>query len=424
MNQSTALILFTFNYPFTTKDLLTEKSFLQVEIQYLAEAFHPLIIAPNQIFEEQVELPVGVEVDTSYSKAVMPAQAKRRLLNLFRSSIFYHEVLNHPEHWLKPRIIRDLAVRALYILATHDWVVNLLRKHKGLNPANTIFYTYWLNNITMGIGMAKQEYPDIRLVSRAHRGDLYTHNRPYDYFTYRPQTLRLLDRLFLISDHGMDYISNIYPWISNHCEVSRLGIRDSGVLTTGSKDRSFRIVSCSSLTFVKRVDLLISGIAQAALERPGQQFEWNHFGGGPLMEEIKSLASQTMPPNVSWVLHGNLPNEEIFEYYKQNPVDLFINVSSSEGIPVSIMEAACFGIPILATSVGGTPEIVSPANGRLLSSETSTLEIANAILVFIDDPALRIRAATGSRQVWQSLYDADHNYPEFINRLKSVRADG
>jgi len=49
-----------------------------------------------------------------------------------------------------------------------------------------------------------------------------------------------------------------------------------------------------------------------------------------------------------------LPHNDVLNYYASNPVDVFINTSSSEGLPVSIMEAMSFGIPVIATNVGGT----------------------------------------------------------------------
>ena len=48
----------------------------------------------------------------------------------------------------------------------------------------------------------------------------------------------------------------------------------------------------------------------------------------------------------------------MLDYYKNNIIDIFINLSASEGIPVSIMDAISFGIPCIATNVGGTGEIV------------------------------------------------------------------
>jgi colanic acid/amylovoran biosynthesis glycosyltransferase len=74
-------------------------------------------------------------------------------------------------------------------------------------------------------------------------------------------------------------------------------------------------------------------------------------------------------------------NEEVIHFYKKEKPSLFINVSSSEGIPVSIMEAFSFGIPVIATNVGGTHEIViDNYNGILLKENPTIEEIKSAIL--------------------------------------------
>ena len=59
--------------------------------------------------------------------------------------------------------------------------------------------------------------------------------------------------------------------------------------------------------------------------------KWIHFGDGPLMKEIKTL-SNTKLKNISFEFKGNRSNTEILDYYSENFIDLFINLSSSEGI--------------------------------------------------------------------------------------------
>ena len=90
---------------------------------------------------------------------------------------------------------------------------------------------------------------------------------------------------------------------------------------------------------------------------------WVHIGDGPERVNIEALISQINNPKIKVLLLGQLPNEEVLHYYETHPVDLFINVSSFEGIPVSIMEAMSRGIPVAATPVGGIPEIVNQDNG-------------------------------------------------------------
>ena len=78
---------------------------------------------------------------------------------------------------------------------------------------------------------------------------------------------------------------------------------------------------------------------------------------------------------------GNIPNERLLNYYRDSYYDIFLNVSTSEGLPVSIMEAMSFGIPCIATDVGGTKEIVDHTiNGVLLHEDSSPERIKDAIL--------------------------------------------
>ena len=68
------------------------------------------------------------------------------------------------------------------------------------------------------------------------------------------------------------------------------------------------------------------------------------------------------------ILPGVVPNNEISNIYKKYKPDFFINLSSTEGVPVSIMEAF-FGMPVIATNVGGTSEIINDSVGAIINSD-------------------------------------------------------
>jgi glycosyltransferase involved in cell wall biosynthesis len=113
-----------------------------------------------------------------------------------------------------------------------------------------------------------------------------------------------------------------------------------------------------------------------------------------------------------------LSNKEVLNYYRNNPVDLFINVSESEGIPVSIMEAISFGIPVIATNVGGTSEIVTDKFGILLPKNISASELSKTIDEFIsrsveDKKKMKLHAFS----YWENNFNADTNYQEFSKFL-------
>jgi len=126
-----------------------------------------------------------------------------------------------------------------------------------------------------------------------------------------------------------------------------------------------------------------------------------------------------MPDNISCFLLGQLPNEKILSFYSTKPIEVFINTSESEGIPVSIMEAISFGTPIIACDVGGISEIVNNKNGILLDPNPSPLEIANAIWkVSKHDEHQNYRQ--NSRLIWENRFNAEENFKKFSDHLISL----
>src|SRR4051812_30808566 len=99
------------------------------------------------------------------------------------------------------------------------------------------------------------------------------------------------------------------------------------------------------------------------------------------------------------------------KFYSENFVHLFLNTSSSEGIPVSIMEAQSFGIPVMAPQVGGIPEIVSDENGKLFKPDSNPEQIAAAVsemLALQPDQYQKLRLNAFSN--WETHYNAEKNF--------------
>ncbi|HMF86776.1 MAG TPA: glycosyltransferase [Gemmatimonadaceae bacterium] len=89
--------------------------------------------------------------------------------------------------------------------------------------------------------------------------------------------------------------------------------------------------------------------------------------------------------------HGTIP--EAGRYL--SAFDVFVLSSRSEGIPVTLLEAMAAKVPVVATSVGGVPEVVGPEEAILVPSE-DTVALAEAIRSVIRDPAAarrRVEAA-------------------------------
>lgn len=418
MNAPLTIILFTWSYPY---DSSGERPFLEREVEYLSSYFDRVIIVPQLPEGKKFTVPAKVEVEESYGWSFQKIMRTRIRKQLYASyfPLFLKDLLNMPLSLLQPSAVERLVYFVLKAEHIRRWVCDFIC-NKNIDVERTIFYTYWLNHIPMGIGMAKKKYPQIKLISRAHGYDLYKYRWNPPYFPCRFETLRSLDRLFLISRHGRDYITNHYPWFAPFCEVSRLGARNPGFITQCSKDGVFRIVSCAILNPEKRLDLLLNGIRYISEIRQDQIFEWHHIGDGQFFNQIRNMIQKEKTPNFKCYFYGFVPHDKVMPFYRDNPLDVFMNVSQYEGLPVSVMEAQSCSIPVIATAVGGTPEIVSNANGILLSANPTPREIALAICDMLDNSNQLLCKKKASHKMWQDKCDADVNFQDFAKRLKSL----
>ncbi len=414
------LILITDTYPFGA----VAESFLDKEIPYLSSFFDSIIIVPRnfpaEIEKVERKMPDNVVIDTSLLKYFTNKKIKRILFIkiIVGSILFYKEILKRPKIFFDIRALKKTIYYLLSAYLVKNWVLNFL-KQKNSNLSQTLFYTYWLGSSTMGVNLVKKDNNLIKVISRAHRYDIYEDLYIPKYLPFRNESMSI-NRIFCISNHGMKYIINHYPFLKSICSISYLGVEKPDFISQPSFDSIFRIVSCSYIVPVKRIHLIILALKEFAKKRPELKIKWTHIGYGRLFDQIKKEATSLLSNNIIANFTGYLSDNLFYNFYKTNPIDVFINVSASEGIPVSIMEAQSFGIPVIATAVGGTPEIVTEDVGILLSENPSPEEIANAIEFFIDNPEITKRMRLKSIENWEKNFNAVKNFTEFAKTLKMI----
>lgn len=100
-------------------------------------------------------------------------------------------------------------------------------------------------------------------------------------------------------------------------------------------------------------------------------------GNGPYLNKLKILAKEK---NVDSLFLTSKKREDIVDIL--NITDIFVNPSYSEGLPTSVLEAGAVGVPIIATDVGGTREIIdNRKNGVLIKPKNATQLRKNIILL-------------------------------------------
>lgn len=410
------VLLFSNSYPY---DYATEQTFLKGEVEILRKQFERVILVPRIANGNRLPVPAGVEVDTSFAESfTLGRRLAESALTVF-SKDFYLDLKNRLPLSLTPSYLRRVFSFFAGANLTRNWMENWL-KSNYISASDVICYTFWFDELAMGIGLAKKKYPALKVVSRAHGYDLY--EELYGDWPCRPRAIELVDCLFPDSDIGTNYLRKKYPQFKEKYEAALLGVKDSGGVANPSEDDVLRLVSCSNFHPVKRIDLLFESVISAAKKRPDQKIEWTHFGGA---EEIRQQYTQRVanefPANARASFPGYQSQHELIQTYLSNPVDVFLNVSSTEGTSVAMMEAVSCGIPVLATAVGGNVEVVREKNGLLLSANPTPDEIADALLSVCDHREMWLKKRQGSREVWQERYNETTNFEAFAQKLVEIR---
>ena len=275
-----------------------------------------------------------------------------------------------------------------------------------------------MNMACVGAIMASKElgWP---VVSRAHGGDLYEERYQKNYLPYQRWKIAHLDGVFPISDHGEEYLRENYPGLNTEIKTFKLGVIDRGSIKHRNKNpKTLHLASCSSVIPLKRVENILETALELSKLLKDSHIIWSHIGTGSEINQLKQRGADINKSDRLVVrLLGQVPNNEIIPYYIKEEVDLFINYSTSEGIPVSIMEAISCGIPVAAPTVGGIPEIIDQECGFLFDVDATPKEVANQIEKVVTAGKLN-EMGFSARKQWQNQYDSDTNYQLFMEHLK------
>ncbi|MCD6322020.1 MAG: glycosyltransferase, partial [Clostridiales bacterium] len=104
---------------------------------------------------------------------------------------------------------------------------------------------------------------------------------------------------------------------------------------------------------------------------------------------------------------GSRPHVEIPDWL--NASDLLCLPSLDEGHPNIVLEALACGIPVVASRVGGIPEIIKSAEEGLLVAPKDSLSISNAILNIIENKGCFGRRSNKTVRTWKDVANEMHD---------------
>ncbi len=102
--------------------------------------------------------------------------------------------------------------------------------------------------------------------------------------------------------------------------------------------------------------------------------------------------------------------------------DIFVLPSYTEGMPISLIEALAAGLPVVASCVGGIPDMITQRQEGILISPGDTEELARALLELIENPSLRLEMGEKGRKKAVSQYSMDVKAQNLISLYQKVAA--
>jgi len=155
-------------------------------------------------------------------------------------------------------------------------------------------------------------------------------------------------------------------------------------------ENQFVIGSAGRLFSVKDYPLMVN-IAWEVLKH-ANHIQFKLAGEGPEYLKIKNLIEE-YGLNGNFILEGFM--EDLTPFYHK--LDIYLNTSLHEGIPISVLEAMSHGIPVIAPKVGGLKEIITDGVDGFLIGSRNAKDFAEKCLQLYIDRNLRIRMGQAAR---------------------------
>jgi glycosyltransferase involved in cell wall biosynthesis len=146
-------------------------------------------------------------------------------------------------------------------------------------------------------------------------------------------------------------------------------------------------------------------------------------GDGPQRQFLEQLA-KTLNVSEKVIFHGYINQNQNFEKYIKlfHSFDIFtiLSIIDSETFGVAAVEASACGIPVVATNVGGLPEVVDDGVTGIIVAPQNAEEIAIALEKLILSKELRQNMGKKGREKVENLYNWHNNVQQMINLYRKV----
>ncbi|MFO1512646.1 MAG: glycosyltransferase [Verrucomicrobiota bacterium] len=248
----------------------------------------------------------------------------------------------------------------------------------------------------------------------AHGYDI--HRKPPEDFHERAMAARAV---VTVSEANADYIATTFGVPVEHLSVIPCGVNTQEFHpVNGASPANGEppwIVCVARHVKVKNLVLLLEACAE--LRRRGVEFRCALIGDGPLHEELKAKRALLGLGNIV-SMPGALEQREVLSWWQRAAIGVLS--SENEGMPVSLMEAAACGVPVVAPAVGGIPELVRHGETGLLTKPNDVVSLTVALERLLRDPKLRAVFGRAARQQAEAKFSVKRQVDQLLGLWSEV----
>jgi colanic acid/amylovoran biosynthesis glycosyltransferase len=308
-----------------------------------------------------------------------------------------------------------LAIKNLAMLPKAAWLGRLATEWHADH-----IHAFWASTVA-SMALAAAEMTDIPWSFTAHRFDIVENNL----LRYKAERARFVR---FVSLSGLQTSGLQGTALEAKAMVLHLGTDINNALPAVSPPNKPVIALCAAtLTPVKAHMVLIRAMQE--LKSRSISLELWLAGEGELRNALqREVRARSLEDRIKFL--GQLSHSVLMNLYASGAISIVVLASADlgrglhEGIPVSLMEAMSFGIPVVATTTGGIPELLGGGAGVMVSSQDST-GMADVLQLLSQGRGLRQLLGRAGREQIRRAFSAPRiaaQMAEFFSNAVGARA--
>ena len=325
------------------------------------------------------------------------------------TGLFARNILHYPGAMLK--CLNVLRYPSMYVILN-----NIMFVSPFLRRPYDVFFCYWGGN-GIDFVILKDVFRQKRFVTR-FGGDDYSIGDENGCGVF--STLKQFADAFIVqTDYYGRATLRRYGFENAKIKTLRHVIPVKGISfrERGGHSGEINILTIARLVEKKGLPYGIKGVLRVQRECPSIKIKYRIIGDGPLRYELERLIRKLNGTGTIQLL-GTKTSPEVFKYLNES--DIFLLPSLMEQAGYVLLEAQSCGLPVIATRVGGIPEMVREGKSAILIPAHDSHAIAKALRTLIDGSECWAEMGKEGRAHVESRHDSEKLLPALASILSGV----